>query len=403
MPIYLDHAATSPMPAEVLEVYTKELARRANPSALHAVGQAARMRIEEAREAIARAVGAATSSEVIFTSGGTEADNFALKGLYLARNNGTFTAPARPRVLTTTIEHPAILETVEWLEAQGAEAVYLDVDGAGRLDLDAAVTELRRDPERTALISVMAANNEIGTLQPIAEIGEIAAELGIPFHIDAVQALGQIPLDFAVLKATAMTITAHKIGGPVGIGALLLDRGATPTPILHGGGQERSVRSGTLDVAGAVAFAAAVDLVTADLETRSARLSALRDRLIAGIESSIDGAVLSGPRGADRLPANAHFTFPGCEGDSLLFGLDARGLATSTGSACSAGVSRPSHVLLACGLDEDSARTTQRFTLGHDTTEADVDALLAALPEVVDQARRAGMVSATPRWMQGAS
>lgn len=390
------------MPAEVLEVYTKELARRANPSALHAVGQAARMRIEEAREAIARAVGAATSSEVIFTSGGTEADNFALKGLYLARNNGTFTAPARPRVLTTTIEHPAILETVEWLEAQGAEAVYLDVDGAGRLDLDAAVTELRRDPERTALISVMAANNEIGTLQPIAEIGEIAAELGIPFHIDAVQALGQIPLDFAALKATAMTITAHKIGGPVGIGALLLDRGATPTPILHGGGQERSVRSGTLDVAGAVAFAAAVDLVTADLETRSARLSALRDRLIAGIESSIDGAVLSGPRGADRLPANAHFTFPGCEGDSLLFGLDARGLATSTGSACSAGVSRPSHVLLACGLDEDSARTTQRFTLGHDTTEADVDALLAALPEVVDQARRAGMVSATPRWMQGA-
>lgn len=391
------------MPAEVLEVYTKELARRANPSALHAVGQAARMRIEEAREGIARAVGAATSSEVIFTSGGTEADNFALKGLYLARNNGTFTAPARPRVLTTTIEHPAILETVEWLEAQGAEAVYLDVDSTGRLDLDAALTELRRDPERTAVISVMAANNEIGTLQPIAEIGEVAADLGIPFHIDAVQALGQIPLDFAALKATAMTITAHKIGGPVGIGALLLDRGATPTPILHGGGQERSVRSGTLDVAGAVAFAAAVDLVTTDLETRSARLSGLRDRLIAGIESSIDGAVLSGPRGADRLPANAHFTFPGCEGDSLLFGLDARGLATSTGSACSAGVSRPSHVLLACGLDEDSARTTQRFTLGHDTTEADVDALLAALPEVVDQARRAGMVSATPRWMQGAS
>ncbi len=391
------------MPAEVLEVYTKELARRANPSALHAVGQAARMRIEEAREVIARAVGAATSSEVIFTSGGTEADNFALKGLYLARNNDTFTAPARPRVLTTAIEHPAILETVEWLESLGAEAVYLDVDETGRLDLDAALTELRRDPERTALISVMAANNEIGTLQPLAEIGEIAAELGIPFHIDAVQALGQIPLDFAALKATAMTITAHKIGGPVGIGALLLDRAATPTPILHGGGQERSVRSGTLDVAGAVAFAAAVDLVTTDLESRAARLSGLRDRLIDGIESSIDGVRLSGPRGADRLPANAHFTFPGCEGDSLLFGLDARGLATSTGSACSAGVSRPSHVLLACGLDEDSARTTQRFTLGHDTTEADVDALLAALPEVVDQARRAGMVSATPRWMQGAS
>lgn len=390
------------MPAEVLEVYTKELARRANPSALHAVGQAARMRIEEAREGIARAVGAATSSEVIFTSGGTEADNFALKGLYLARNGGTFTAPARPRVLTTTIEHPAIIETVEWLEAQGAEAVYLDVDSTGRLDLDAALTELRRDPERTALISVMAANNEIGTLQPIAEIGEVAAELGIPFHVDAVQALGQIPLDFAALKATAMTITAHKIGGPVGIGALLLGRGATPAPILHGGGQERSVRSGTLDVAGAVAFAAAVDLVTTDLEARSARLSALRDRLIAGIESSIDGAVL-GPARSGPPAGQRPFHVPGLRGDSLLFGLDARGLATSTGSACSAGVSRPSHVLLACGMDEDSARTTQRFTLGHDTTEADVDALLAALPEVVEQARRAGMVSATPRWMQGAS
>jgi cysteine desulfurase len=403
VPIYLDHAATSPMPAEVLEVYTRELARRANPSALHAVGQAARMRIEEAREDIARAVGAATSSEVIFTSGGTEADNLALKGLYLSRNNGSFDAPTRPRVLTTGIEHHAVLDSVDWLADLGAEVVDLEVDSTGRLDLEAALAELCRAPESTALISVMAANNEIGTLQPLREIGRAAAELGVPFHIDAVQALGQIPLDFAEIGATAMTITAHKIGGPVGIGALLLDRSAAPTPILHGGGQERGVRSGTLDVAGAVAFAAAVELVTGDLEARAARLSGLRDRLIAGVESAVDGARLSGPRGQGRLPANAHFTFPGCEGDSLLFGLDARGLATSTGSACSAGVSRPSHVLLACGMDEDAARSAQRFSLGHDTTEDDVDALLAALPEVVEQARRAGMVSATPRWMQGAS
>jgi cysteine desulfurase len=391
------------MPAEVLEVYTAELANRANPSALHAVGQAARMRIEEAREAVARGVGAATSSEVIFTSGGTEADNFAVKGLYLSRNDGSFDNPTRPRVLTTPIEHHAILDSVEWLEGFGAEIVTLDVDAQGRVDLAAAEAELRRDPERTALISVMAANNEIGTIQPIAEIGQIASELGIPFHIDAVQALGQIPLNFAELNATAMSITAHKIGGPVGIGALLLDRSAAPSPILHGGGQERGVRSGTLDVAGAVAFAKAVELATDDIETRAARFSALRDRLIDGIESTIDGAVLSGPRGDGRLPANAHFTFTGCEGDSLLFGLDARGLATSTGSACSAGVSRPSHVLLACGMDEDTARSAQRFSLGHDSTEDEVDALLAALPEVVDQARRAGMVSATPRWMQGAS
>ncbi len=391
------------MPAEVLEVYTAELAARANPSALHAVGQAARMRIEEAREAVARGVGAATSSEVIFTSGGTEADNFAVKGLYLSRNGGAFENPARPRVLTTPIEHHAILDSVEWLEGFGAEIVFLDVDVQGRVDLAAAEAELRRDPDRTALISVMAANNEIGTIQPIAELGAIAAELGIPFHIDAVQALGQIPLNFADLHATAMSITAHKIGGPVGIGALLLDRAAAPAPILHGGGQERGVRSGTLDVAGAVAFAKAVELATGDLETRADRFSALRDRLIAGIESTIEGAILSGPRGDGRLPANAHFTFAGCEGDSLLFGLDARGLATSTGSACSAGVSRPSHVLLACGMDEDTARSAQRFSLGHDSTEDEVDALLEALPEVVEQARRAGMVSATPRWMQGAT
>lgn len=403
VPIYLDHAATSPMPAEVLEVYTAELARRANPSALHTVGQAARMRIEEARETIAEAVGAATSSEVLFTSGGTEADNFALKGLYLSRNDGSFDTPARPRVLTSTIEHPAVLDSVEWLESQGAEAVYLDVDAEGRLDLDAALTELRRAPERTAVVSLMAANNEIGTLQPLAEIGAAATELGVPFHIDAVQALGQIPLDFASLGATAMTITAHKIGGPVGIGALILDRAAAPAPILHGGGQERGVRSGTLDVAGAVAFATAIELATGDLPTRAARFAELRDRLVAGVEAAIDGAKLSGRRGEGRLPGNAHFTFAGCEGDSLLFGLDARGLATSTGSACSAGVSRPSGVLLACGMDEDTARSSQRFSLGHDTTEDDIDALLAALPEVVKQARRAGMVSATPRWMQGAS
>ncbi|PAK95756.1 cysteine desulfurase NifS [Brevibacterium casei] len=400
VPIYLDHAATSPMPQAVLDVYATELSRRANPSALHAVGQAARMRLETARDDIARALGAQSSSDVVFTSGGTEADNLAVKGLYLSRNDGSFTSPARPRVLTSAIEHHAILDSVEWLESFGAEVVLLPVDAEGRLDLTAAEAELRRDPERTALITVMAANNEIGTIQPIAEIGAIAGELGIPFHIDAVQALGQIPLDFAALGASAMTVTAHKIGGPVGIGALLLDRAAAPTPVLHGGGQERGVRSGTLDVAGAIAFAAAVDLATSDLETRAAGFARLRDRLIAGVEDTVDGARLSGPRGDGRLPANAHFTFEGCEGDSLLFGLDARGIATSTGSACSAGVSRPSHVLMACGMDEDVARSAQRFSLGHASTEDDVDAVLAVLPEVVEQARRAGMVSATPRWKQ---
>src|SRR5699024_10162173 len=228
-----------------------------------------------------------TSAEGSFTSGGTEADNLALKGLYLTRNNGSFDAPARPRELTTRIERNAGLAAVDWLADAGGGRADPRAGSTRRLDRDAAFGELRRDPEATALISVMAANNEIGTLQPLREIGQAAAELGVPFHIDAVQALGQIPLDFAEIGATAMTITAHKIGGPVGIGALLLDRSAAPTPILHGGGQERGVRSGTLDVAGAVAFAAAVELVTGDLEARAARLSGLRDRLIAGVESAV--------------------------------------------------------------------------------------------------------------------
>ncbi|RBP68008.1 cysteine desulfurase [Brevibacterium sanguinis] len=391
------------MPQAVLETFTTELRRRGNPSSLHSGGQSARMRIETAREELAAALGATTSAEVIFTSGGTEADNLALKGLYLARNGGTFAAPGRPRVLTSTIEHHAVLDTVEWLATQGAEVAWLEVDEDGRIDLDAARAELRRAPERTAVMSVMAANNEIGTIQPIRELSAAAAEAGVPFHVDAVQALGQVPIDFAGLGATAVSVSAHKVGGPVGIGALLLDRGAKPVPVLHGGGQERGVRSGTLDVAGAVAFAAAVRLATEDGDARAGRLGALRDRLIAGIEAAIPDARLSGPRGSGRLPGNVHFTFPGCEGDTLLFGLDVRGFATSTGSACQAGVSRPSHVLLACGRDEDTARSTQRFTLGPTTTEADVDALIAALPPVVDQARQAGMVSATPRWMQGAS
>ncbi len=391
------------MPEPVLETFTTELRRRGNPSSLHAGGQSARMRIEMAREDLAAALGASTSAEVIFTSGGTEADNLAIKGLYLARNGGTFAAPGRPRVLTSTIEHHAVLDTVDWLATQGAEIVWLEVDEDGHLILDAALAELRRDPERTAVMSVMAANNEIGTLQPIRELARAAAEAGVPFHVDAVQALGQVPIDFADLDATALSVSAHKIGGPVGIGALLLARDAKPVPIIHGGGQERGVRSGTLDVAGAVAFAEAARLATTDIADRAARLSALRDRLIAGIEDTIPGARLSGRRGEGRLPGNVHFTFAGCEGDTLLFGLDARGLATSTGSACQAGVSRPSHVLLACGRDEDTARSTQRFSLGAQTSDADIEALLQALPTVVEQARHAGMVSATPRWRQGVS
>ncbi len=377
------------MTPSVLAAYTAELERVANPSSLHAEGQAARMRLESAREDIARAVGATSPAEVVLTSGGTEADNLAIKGLWRLRGAD---AP-RPRILISTIEHPAVAEAADSLTRLGAEVVRVPVDAEGRLDLAAFETALASDPGRTALVSVMTANNEIGTVQPIAEIVDLAHARGVPVHTDAVQAFGQLPLDFAALGVDAMTVTAHKIGGPGGIGALVLSRDLAPEPELHGGGQERSVRSGTLDVAGAVAFAAAARDATADLPARAGRLAELRDRLIAGIESAVPDAELSGPRGDGRLPNNVHMVFPGCEGDTLIFGFDAAGFATSAGSACSAGVSRPSEVLLACGRDEATARACQRFTLGPETTEDDVDRLLAAVPDVVARARRAGMAS----------
>lgn len=395
---YFDHAATSPMLPEVLAAYTAELSRVGNPSALHARGQAARMRLESAREHIAQLAGATTPAEVIFTSGGTESDNLALKGIFWQRNAGT----PRPRLLVSAIEHPAVMETAEWLASQGADLVLLPVDHDGVLDLAALEAHLDADPDSTALISVMAANNEVGTIQPIEQIAAIAQSRGVPLHVDAVQAFGQIPLEFATWGITAMTVSAHKLGGPVGVGALILRRDATAVPVLHGGGQERSIRSGTLDLAGAVAFETAAQLAFESRAGRSAHLSALRDQLIAGIEAAVPNAVLNGPRGAGRLPGSVHMTFPGCEADSLLFGFDIAGFDTSAGSACSAGVNRPSDVLIAMGRDEETARSAQRFTLGATTTAAEVDSLITAVPHVVAQARAAGMVSAEPAWRRGA-
>lgn len=401
------------MDDEVLAAYTRELRAVGNPSSLHAEGQSARMRIESARARIAAAVGA-EPAEVVLTSGGTEADNLALKGIHAARNAD---GAHRPRLLVSTIEHHAILEPAEHLEAHGVDVVWLPVDRRGRIDLEALRAAIDEDPESVSLVSVMLANNEIGTVQPIEEIVAHARPHGIPVHTDAVQALGQIPLDFSTMGVDAMSISAHKVAGPVGVGALVLSRSLAPVPILHGGGQERSVRSGTLDVAGATAFATAAELAASHLtDGTAARTAALRDRLADGIRAQIPDAILTGagldgtdgqssedgqPSADDRpsrLPANLHVVFPGCEGDSLLFLLDVAGFATSTGSACQAGVSRPSHVLMACGFDEDQARSTQRFSLGPDTTLEHVDALILALPEIVERSRRAGMVSASPRW-----
>lgn len=388
MPVYLDHAATTPLSAEALAVMTRELARTGNPSSLHGAGRRARRAVEDARETLAAAAGA-HPSEVIFTSGGTEADNLAVKGLFWARRDED---ARRTRILCSAVEHHAVMDTVEWLEKhEGADVVWLPVDSDGKVRLEAVKQEIERDPGSVALVTVMWANNEVGTIQPVTEIVELAKPHGIPVHSDAVQAFGSIPVDFRGSGLSAMSVSGHKLGGPVGVGALFLGRAVKLTPVQHGGGQERDVRSGTLDTPAIAAFAAAAQAVTANLAAERERLSLLRERLISGVRESVPDAVLRGAPGDGRLPGNAHFTFPGCEGDSLLFLLDLAGVESSTGSACTAGVPRPSHVLLAMGLDEDTARGAQRFTLGHESTDADVEVLLTALPEACLRARQAGM------------
>jgi cysteine desulfurase len=385
--VYLDHAATTPLIPEALGTMTEELARLGNPSSLHNAGRRARRVVEESREQIAEAYGA-RPSEVIFTSGGTEADNLAVKGLFWSRRAEDMN---RRRVLATAIEHHAVLDSVHWLAShEGAEADWLPVDGCGRLTPEALRAAIETDPGNVALVSVMWANNEVGTVQPIKELAAVAHEYGIPFHSDAVQAAAQLPVDFAACGADALSITGHKLGGPVGAGALLLTRQAEPVPVLHGGGQERDIRSGTLDTPAISAFATAVRLSVKRVPDEARRLAALAAELIGQIQAAVPDAVLNGPPpGPERLPGNVHFSFPGCEGDALLMLLDAKGVACSTGSACTAGVAQPSHVLLAMGAGEARARGSLRFSLGHSSAKADVDAVGAVIGEAVERARRA--------------
>jgi cysteine desulfurase len=382
---YLDHAATTPMRPEAIAAMTEELSRLGNPSSLHAAGRRARRVVEESREQLAEVFGA-RPSEVVFTSGGTEADNLAVKGLYWARQDGP-----RRRVLTTSVEHHAVLDSVRWLEdTQGAEAIWLGVDADGGVRPEALRAAISRAADQVAVVSVMWANNEVGTVQPVAELAAAAHEYGIPFHTDAVQAAAQLPVDFAASGADALAVSAHKLGGPVGVGALILARGVEPVPVLHGGGQERDVRSGTLDTPAIRAFAVAAATCAGRRAEEAARLAALRDDLVGQVLAAVPDAVLNGaPSGPGRLPGNAHFSFPGCEGDALLMLLDANGIACSTGSACTAGVAEPSHVLLAMGADDSRARGSLRFSLGHTSTQDDVDALAVVIGEVVERARRA--------------
>ncbi|MEZ0090631.1 cysteine desulfurase family protein [Streptacidiphilus sp. EB129] len=385
---YLDHAATTPMLPEAVQAMTAHLGSTGNASSLHAAGRRARRVVEESRETLAQALGA-RPSEVVFTGGGTESDNLAVKGLFWARRDAD---PARVRVLCSPVEHHAVLDAVEWLERhEGARVDWLPVDGYGRVHPEALREAVRSNPADVALITVMWANNEVGTIQPVAELSAVAREFGIPMHADAVQAFGQLPVSFADSGLDALTVTGHKIGGPYGIGALLLGRTMTPIPLLHGGGQERDVRSGTLDVPGAAGFAAAAEIAAARRPEHAATTALLRDELVAAVFDAVPDAVLNGdPAPGGRLPASAHFSFPGCEGDALLMLLDARGVECSTGSACSAGVPQPSHVLLAMGAEPALARASLRFSLGHTSTRADVEALAAVIGPVVERARMAG-------------
>ena len=395
--VYLDHAATTPMLPEALSAMTEELGQLGNPSSLHNAGRRARRVVEESREQIAEVFGA-RPSEVIFTSGGTEADNLAVKGLYWARRAAA-AGPGRSaarrlaphRVLATSIEHHAVLDSVHWLaEHEHAEERWLPVDAAGVLAPATLAEAIAEDPDSVALVTAMWANNEVGVVQQIPELAVIAREHGIPFHTDAVQAAGQLPVSFAASGVDAMTVTAHKFGGPVGAGALLLARGVQPVPVLHGGGQESEVRSGTLDAPAIRAFAVAATVMASRRDDEAARLAKLRDELIAQVLAAVPDAILNGPPpGPGRLPGNAHFSFPGCEGDALLMLLDAKGIACSTGSACTAGVAQPSHVLLAMGADEARSRGSLRFSLGHTSTQDDVAALGTVIGEVVQRARRA--------------
>ncbi|HEY0166069.1 MAG TPA: cysteine desulfurase family protein [Jatrophihabitans sp.] len=388
---YLDHAATTPMLPEVIDAISASMRASStgavgNPSSVHTSGRQARRIIEESRERLAGVLDA-RPSEVILTSGGTEADNLAVKGIYLARRSAD---PARRKLLVSAVEHHAVLDSADWLVAhEKAELVLLPVDAHGVVQPETLAAALAEDPDAVALVSVMWANNEVGSIQPVRELAEIAHAYGVAFHTDAVQAVGSLDVSFAASGVDAMTVTAHKMGGPYGAGALLLGRGVDCMPVLHGGGQERDVRSGTLDTPGAVGFSLAAELAVSRRVELASRLTGLRELLITGVLEAVPDVQLNGhPR--HRLPGNAHLSFSGCEGDSLLMLLDARGVECSTGSACSAGVAQPSHVLLAMGADQQRARGALRLSLGHTSTEQDVRTVIEVIGPVVERARRAG-------------
>ena len=389
MTVYLDYAATSPLRKEVFDCYVEHLQNLGNPSSVHSSGQRIRRALEEARESIAKSVDC-NRSEVIFTAGGTESDNLAIKGLYWQRNSE---ATNRPLIVSSGTEHHASIDPMEWLQNHdGAEIVWLPVDYQGILDFKLFEEFLADNHSKVALVNLMWANNETGVITDISKVVELAKKYDIPVHSDAIAAFGHIPVSFAMSGLNTMSISAHKIGGPVGAGALIVSRSTKLVSIIHGGGQERGMRSGTMNAPVAKAFALAAEVAVAELESETLRLSALRDRLVDGVKALTPLAHHTAGSVA-RMPHNAHFTFEGCSGDSLLFLLDQQGVCVSVGSACQAGVNGPSHVLVAMGRTEREANGCIRMTLGKDSTDADIDAVLAALPKALDGALRAGLTS----------
>jgi cysteine desulfurase len=383
MRTYLDHAASTPVRASARDAYVDALAVSGNPSSVHRDGQAARAIVEDARERVAHLL-SCDPIEVVFTSGGTESVNLGLTGFFRAARAAE---PRRDRIIVPEAEPHATLDTVLALEREGAVIDWIPVDEEGRISVTAWEQAFARSPETIAVSSALAANNEVGTVQPWRELAEVSAHSGAPFHLDASAALGH--LDITLRPATAVSATGHKIGAVPGVGVLLVDRAAAPQAIVHGGGQQRGLRSGTLDAPAAASFAAALEEVERERAGETGRLEALRDDAIARILCAVPSAVLRGSR-EHRLDNNINFTFSGCQSDSLLFLLDEQGISVSTGSACQAGVAQPSHVLLAMGLSETDAQSALRITLGHTTTAADLEALVDALPGAYERASRAG-------------
>lgn len=375
--IYLDHAATTPVSPAVLEAMLPCFTQVwGNASSVHAPGREAKRALEAARRQVAKALNASVPQEIYFTAGGSESDNWAIKGVAFTHKTG--------HIITTTIEHHAVLHTCQWLEKQGFSVTYLPVDGYGRVTAAQVEQAIRPD---TFLVSVMAANNEVGTIQPIAEIGALCRARGILFHTDAVQAVGAIPLDVQAMQVDLLSLSGHKLHGPKGVGALYIRKWVKVDSLIHGGAQERGFRAGTENLPGIVGLGKAVELAQEGLADNAARMTALRDKLIHGLMARVPDARLNG-HPTDRLPNNVNMSFDGVEGEALLLRLDLAGVACSSGSACTSGTLDASHVLLAMGLNEAEAHGSLRMTLGTDTTEEDIDAVLEILPPIVEDLRR---------------